>query len=214
MLWATSFQHDVSTATIKVCFQELTVTGVPLATLCRSEVIDALSLTNAAPHIRMDNKSDIPGFGVLKTRSKTDKKIVKSEKNNTSHSPAAHRCEQRNLHKQQNKCKSQSIKSSSPKKTERLHTDSELSNRSVQKTEKKPLASAENVQHIKMKKEGYTWDEIDKEINYAGAKFSDPPSPSVLPKPPSHWMGITGQLSDQSKEQMTHHLKTLLKVQL
>ncbi|XP_066461351.1 proline-rich nuclear receptor coactivator 1 [Eleutherodactylus coqui] len=151
---------------------------------------------------------------VLKTRSKTDKKIVKSEKNNTSHSPAAHRCEQRNLHKQQNKCKSQSIKSSSPKKTERLHTDSELSNRSVQKTEKKPLASAENVQHIKMKKEGYTWDEIDKEINYAGAKFSDPPSPSVLPKPPSHWMGITGQLSDQSKEQMTHHLKTLLKVQL
>ncbi|XP_069582480.1 proline-rich nuclear receptor coactivator 1 [Ranitomeya imitator] len=151
---------------------------------------------------------------VLKTRVKTDKKIVKSEKNNTSHSPAALRCEQRSLHKQKNKCNIQSLKSNSPKKAERLHMDSELTNRSVQIVEKKPLTSAENVQNIKMKKEGYTQDEIEKEINYAGAKFSDPPSPSVLPKPPSHWMGINGQYSDQRKELMTYHLKTLLKVQL
>ncbi|XP_073531795.1 proline-rich nuclear receptor coactivator 1 [Phyllobates terribilis] len=151
---------------------------------------------------------------VLKTRVKTDKKIVKSEKNNTSHSPAAHRCEQRSLHRQKNKCNIQSLKSNSPKKAERLHTDSELTNSPVQKIEKKPLTSAENVQNIKMKKEVYTQDEIEKEINYAGAKFSDPPSPSVLPKPPSHWMGINGQYSDQCKELMTYHLKTLLKVQL
>ncbi|KAM3931978.1 proline-rich nuclear receptor coactivator 1 [Leptodactylus fuscus] len=150
---------------------------------------------------------------VLRTRAKTDKKIVKSEKNNTSHSPAALRCEQRSLHKPQNKCKIQSIKSTSPKKTERLHTDSELTHRSVLKAEKKPFADAENVQNIKMKK-GYVRDEIEKEINYAGAKFSDPPSPSVLPKPPSHWMGINGQQPDQCKELMTYHLKALLKVQL
>ncbi|XP_075718255.1 proline-rich nuclear receptor coactivator 1 [Rhinoderma darwinii] len=144
---------------------------------------------------------------VLKSRVKSDKKIVKSEKNNTSHSPAAHRCEQRSLHKK-TKCNIQSIKNNAPKKTEWRPADSELTNSAVQKHEKKPLTSAENVQNIKMKK-----DEIEKEINYAGAKFSDPPSPSVLPKPPSHWMGINGQRLDQCKELMTHQLKALLKVQ-
>ncbi|XP_068135500.1 proline-rich nuclear receptor coactivator 1 [Hyperolius riggenbachi] len=150
---------------------------------------------------------------VFLTKAKSEKKTVKSEKNSstTAQSPAAHRCEQRNHHKQKNRYNLQHAKTNSPRKMDKLKTDSELSNSSVRKTDKKPLTSAENVQNIKPRKEIFTTD--DKEINYAGAKFNEPPSPSVLPKPPSHWMDMSTQHSNQCKELMTYHLKTLLKVQ-
>lgn len=79
--------------------------------------------------------------------------------------------------------------------------------------QKKPLLASTNVKIINSPP---TEDEHfkDGEKIYAGAKFSEPPSPSVLPKPPSHWVGENQpQQSNQSRELMTVHLKTLLKVQ-
>lgn len=54
--------------------------------------------------------------------------------------------------------------------------------------------------------------------HYAGAKFSEPPAPTSLPKPPLHWTSLmSGPLNirervDQSHD-ITHQLKILLNVQ-
>ncbi|KAM6991745.1 proline-rich nuclear receptor coactivator 1 [Tautogolabrus adspersus] len=81
--------------------------------------------------------------------------------------------------------------------------------------QKKPLHASNNVEIVNASPAEDAPESLkDGEKVYAGAKFSEPPSPSVLPKPPSHWVGENEpQQSNQSREQMTVHLKSLLKVQ-
>ncbi|XP_071752179.2 proline-rich nuclear receptor coactivator 1 [Centroberyx gerrardi] len=81
--------------------------------------------------------------------------------------------------------------------------------------QKKPLCASDNVKILTLSPAAPVPEDLkDGEKVYAGAKFSEPPSPSVLPKPPSHWVGENEpQHGSHSREQMTVHLKSLLKVE-
>lgn len=132
--------------------------------------------------------------------------------NQTNHGPS--KCEQtpQNVtnRAQKSKCSSAAVKASSKK--------SENSRQRLQsgcKEVKKPLSPADNIRLVNLCQSACVLEDSPKdgEKVYAGAKFSEPPSPSVLPKPPSHWVGDgTPQCRSDGREQMTSHLKSLLKV--
>uniref|UniRef100_H0XJ87 Proline rich nuclear receptor coactivator 1 n=1 Tax=Otolemur garnettii TaxID=30611 RepID=H0XJ87_OTOGA len=85
----------------------------------------------------------------------------------------------------------------------------------IHKQEKKPFKNNQNMKKIYFKKSAYLAEVRPKEY-YAGAKFAQSPSPSVIPMPPSHWIQSLQSLQiaespNENGELMASQFKTLLK---
>ncbi|MEQ2186391.1 hypothetical protein GOODEAATRI_027987 [Goodea atripinnis] len=159
------------------------------------------------PNIRLsdNNNNSLTASSVLKS------KVVQPPRHLPRHDQITHNVNTRSHKPKQSQ--SPAASPSAKKNDNRTPKKPSSSLLSPPQEQKKPLNASDNtkVPNSPCAEAEYL---KDCEKIYAGAKFSEPPSPSVLPKPPSHWVGDhEPQQSNQSREQMTVHLKSLLKVQ-
>ncbi|XP_043542320.1 proline-rich nuclear receptor coactivator 1-like isoform X1 [Chiloscyllium plagiosum] len=71
----------------------------------------------------------------------------------------------------------------------------------------KPIISANPSKNLKLLKAGLKSAlSLQGDQNYAGPKFSEPPSPSVLPKPPSHWVGAHAECHDERVQDICQNI--------
>ncbi|XP_036438267.1 proline-rich nuclear receptor coactivator 1 [Colossoma macropomum] len=168
---------------------------------------------NAGTHLKTGAKKEL-------LKSKTGKVERGNQSNGQSiHSPSKHEQSTSNLNarSQKNRLNNTTGSITLAKKCESSNQQSPpLFLIASRREGKRPLSSVEASRNANVYPAQPSPEESlkDGEKTYAGAKFSEPPSPSVLPKPPSHWVGENGpKHSDSSREQMSVHLKTLLKVQ-
>jgi len=104
---------------------------------------------------------------------------------------------------------------SSPRKNNRLRNERTFKTKAFQDAtamDTSPPREATTPVPIPRRKHRHSLGSSSPDTHYAGPKFSSPPPPSVLPKPPSHWLSYSDFNFEPDVAAMTQHLRSLLKV--
>lgn len=104
---------------------------------------------------------------------------------------------------------------SSPRKNNRIINERTFKTKAFHDAtsmETSPSRDASMAMTIPRRKHRDSTSSSSPETHYAGPKFSSPPPPSVLPKPPSHWLPYSDFNFEPDVVAMTQHLRSLLNV--
>ncbi|XP_078068609.1 proline-rich nuclear receptor coactivator 1 [Mustelus asterias] len=151
----------------------------------------------AASSLSADEYKD--GKVTKSNMGKSDKAMAPQTQLMYSVNKAEEHCQPSNT-KRRNKRNLQ-LRKSSIKRNENNHSQNSPSVERcniLKKEGEKPIIYGNNPKNLRLLKVGLkSVLSLQGDQNYAGPKFSEPPSPSVLPKPPSHWVGAHAEYPDE-----------------